>query len=91
MSKTTLPQFLVVEGTTYQLEIEDITDGDFAGWTCVRYVNESRGGIPFPSVRVGGFIEYLVSMCPSKEDAVTDMKRKVRGGDMTKNYNTVGI
>lgn len=86
MSKTTLPLELIVEGVVYKLEVNDITEGTFAGWTSIVYTNDDIEFI-YPSVAIEGYIEYLVSMCPTKEEAVADMKRKVTYGDMTKNYS----
>ena len=88
MSTTTLPPEVNVEGVFYKLEINDITEDIFAGWTSVVYVNEQQEFI-YPSIAIDGYIEYLVSMCPTKEEAIEDMKRKIKHGDMSKNYSFV--
>ena len=92
MCNKTLPQEIKVEDVTYSLEEEHYGDdaGDFAGWTCYRYINNNES-FPIPSIAIEGYIEYMVSMYPDAQDAFDDMMRKVTKGDLTKNYNSIGI
>lgn len=90
MSQTTLPEFIVVEGTSYQLSKQLITEGEFAGWTSIQYINPVHP-IP-PSVKLNNtYIEYLVSMHPSEDEAISDMKRKIHDADFSKNYSLIGL
>ena len=92
MSDKTLPKEIKVEGVTYKLEEEHYGDdaGDFAGWTCYRYINNNEQ-FPMPSIAIENYIEYMVSMCPDEKEAFDDMWRKVTNGDLTKNFSTIGI
>ena len=92
MSDKTLPKEIKVEGVTYQLEEEHYGDdaGDFASWTCYRYINDNEP-FPIPSIAIENYIEYMVSMCPDEKEAFDDMWRKVTKGDLTKNFSTIGI
>jgi hypothetical protein len=75
-----LPDTVTVNGEKYFLDIVHHNDENFEGWWSATY-RKLYDGLP-PEIKIDSHYEYLCSMCPSKDEMLEDIVRRLKGSGL---------
>jgi hypothetical protein len=75
-----LPDTVTVNGEECFLDIVHHNDENFEGWWSATY-RKLYDGLP-PEIKIDSHYEYLCSMCPSKDEMLEDIVRRLKGSGL---------